>query len=248
MKIRELKADIRRVFSCKVSTPQCQRARAKALFLIEGKLLDHYAKVWDYGQEILRSNPGITVNIGVKSNPDGNYFQRIYICFKALKDGWNNGCRRVIGLDGCFLKGRVKGELLFAIGRDANNQIYPIAWVVVDVENKDNWKWFVELLGADIGFKQGRGLTLISDQQKGLVESVKELMPYAEHKQCARDIYANFRKNFNGEMYKKMFWRCCMSTTEEGFKSNMEELRKFSQEAYDHLTKRDPNTWSRAFF
>lgn len=53
LKIRELKDGIRRKFSFKVSTPQCQRARANALFLIEGKLSDHYAKVWDYGQEFL---------------------------------------------------------------------------------------------------------------------------------------------------------------------------------------------------
>ena len=73
-------------------------------------------------------------------------------------------------------------------------------------------------------------------------------MPFAEHRQCARHIYANFRKSFSGEMYRNMFWRSCMSTTEEDFRSNMEELSKFSQEAYDHLIKRDPTTWSRAFF
>ncbi|CAI9288124.1 unnamed protein product [Lactuca saligna] len=229
MKIRELKAYIQRKFSCKVNTPQCQRARAKALFLIEGKLSDHYAKVLDYGQEILRSNPGSTVNIGVKSNPNGNYFQCICICFKALKDGWNNSCRRVIGLDGCFLKGRVKGELLSAIGRDANDEIYLIAWAVVNVENKDNWKWFVELLGADICFEQGRGLTLISDQHKGLVESVKELMSYAKHRQCARHIYANFRKNFNGEMAFFEVDRACGAVENgisESFNSVIVEARR----------------------
>ena len=26
--------------------------------------------------------------------------------------------------------------------RDANNQIYPIAWAVVEYENKDSWNWF----------------------------------------------------------------------------------------------------------
>lgn len=69
-------------------------------------------------------------------------------------------------------------------------------------------------------------------------------MSYVVHIQCAQHIYANFRKNFNDETHRNMFWRSCMSTTEEGFKSNMEELRKFSQEAYDHLIRRVPNTWS----
>nr|GEW66620.1 zinc finger, PMZ-type [Tanacetum cinerariifolium] len=34
---------------------------------------------------------------------------------------------------------RMKGKLLTAMGRDANNQMFPIAWAVVSVENKNNW-------------------------------------------------------------------------------------------------------------
>ena len=41
-------------------------------------------------------------------------------------------------VDGCFLKGPMKGELLSAVGRDANNQIYPIAWAVVEYKNKNS--------------------------------------------------------------------------------------------------------------
>ena len=98
---------------------------------------------------------------------DGRHvFHRIYICFKAIKEGWRRGCRRVSGQDGCFLKGQCKGELLTAIGRDGNNQVYPIAWAVVEVENRDNWLWFLELLVADLGLQLGGGLTVISDQHK----------------------------------------------------------------------------------
>lgn len=60
----------------------------------------------------------------------------------------------------------MKGELLTAIGRDANNQVYPIAWAVVDVENKSNWTWFLELLSGDLDLIDGRGLVVISDQHK----------------------------------------------------------------------------------
>src|SRR4051812_13244341 len=57
---------------------------------------------------------------------------------------------KAIGLDGCFFKGVVKGELLCAIGRDANNQMYPLAWVVVEQETDGTWKWFVGLLIKDL--------------------------------------------------------------------------------------------------
>ena len=167
MTLPEMMEDVLTKYSVKVSKGQCHRARVRAREMIEGKLEEHYAKIWDYANEILRSNPGSTCKVGVSVNPDGvNYFKRFYVCFKALKDGWNTGCRRVIGLDGCFLKGQIKGEILIAIGRDANNHVYPIAWAVVNVENKQNWTWFLQLLVDDLGVADGKGLVVISDQHK----------------------------------------------------------------------------------
>lgn len=91
---------------------------------------------------------------------------RFYIGFKATSEGWKIGCKTVIGLDGCFLKGAINDELLRAKGRDANNHVCLIAWVAVDVENKPNWTWFLELLRDDLEFDGGRGLVVISYQQK----------------------------------------------------------------------------------
>ncbi|CAI9293701.1 unnamed protein product [Lactuca saligna] len=63
-------------------------------------------------------------------------------------------------------KGICKGELLCAIGRDENNGIYPIAWAVVYVENKKNWRWFLDLLIDDLGLNLCYGYSVISDQHK----------------------------------------------------------------------------------
>ncbi|CAI9298902.1 unnamed protein product [Lactuca saligna] len=66
----------------------------------------------------------------------------------------------------------VLGELLCAVGRDANNGIFPIAWAIVSVENKEIWKWFLETLSEDLQcWNDGNGLVLISDQHKGLIEA-----------------------------------------------------------------------------
>jgi hypothetical protein len=93
-------------------------------------------------------------------------FQRIYVCLDALKKGFLAGCRRVVGLDGCFFKGATNGELLCAIGRDANNQMYPISWAIVEVENNDSWNWFCDFLCKDLRVGDGHGWVFISDQQK----------------------------------------------------------------------------------
>ena len=52
---------------------------------------------------------------------------------------------------------------------DGNNQVYPIAWAVVDVENRVNWLWFIQLLVDDLGVEAGEGLTIISDQHKVII-------------------------------------------------------------------------------
>nr|GEZ41020.1 zinc finger, PMZ-type [Tanacetum cinerariifolium] len=50
--------------------------------------------------------------------------------------------------------------------REANNQMFPIAWAVVGVENKNNWCWFLSLLSDDLNLNDRAGLTVISDGYK----------------------------------------------------------------------------------
>ncbi|XP_023758853.1 uncharacterized protein LOC111907317 [Lactuca sativa] len=138
---RNMVALVKKNFGLHVSVGQCRNAKSFALDEISGSLVGHYEKLWDYGAELLRSNSGSTVSIKVNPMPDSTaYFKRMYVCLKGVKDGWIEGCRRVIGVDGCFLKGISRGELLEAVGRDSNNQMYPLAWAVVSVENKETWK------------------------------------------------------------------------------------------------------------
>ena len=55
----------------------------------------------------------VTLNPDVTDKP---VFERIYVCLEGYKRGFLAGCRRVVGLDGCFLKGSVSGQILCAIG------------------------------------------------------------------------------------------------------------------------------------
>ncbi|GJR63517.1 hypothetical protein Tco_1505679 [Tanacetum coccineum] len=48
---------------------------------------------------------------------------------------------------------------------------------VVNVENKDNWTWFLELLEEDLDCSRGNGLTLMSDQHKLLWAASKASYP-----------------------------------------------------------------------
>ena len=66
-------------------------------------------------------------------------FKRMYIRYNAQKIGFLGGCRPFIGLDGCHLNGRFVGQLLSAIAKDENDNIFLVAMAVVEQENKDSW-------------------------------------------------------------------------------------------------------------
>ncbi|KAL4581763.1 hypothetical protein LXL04_006291 [Taraxacum kok-saghyz] len=82
----------------------------------------------------------------------------------------------------------------------------------------------------------------------GLLEAAKEVLPAVEHRQCARHVYANYKKSYVGVDFKKLFWATSMSTTESAFVGIMEQLKDLNQAAYRHLMVRKPESWSRAFF
>ncbi|CAN1122798.1 hypothetical protein LINPERHAP2_LOCUS1525 [Linum perenne] len=56
--------------------------------------------------------------------------------------------------------------LLAAVGKDGNNQVYPIAWAVVEGENTSSWTWFIQTLKEELGIEDGRGWSVISNQHK----------------------------------------------------------------------------------
>ena len=93
-------------------------------------------------------------------------FHRLFICYDAQVKGFLEGCRPIIGLDACFLKGPYGGQLMHAVGRDANNQMYPLAVAVVEAESTSSWTWFMENLISVIGRHEEKGWCFMSDRQK----------------------------------------------------------------------------------
>ena len=85
---------------------------------------------------------------------------------KCHQRGWRAGCRPLIGVDGTFLRGYARGIMLTAIGIDANDSMYPLAFAVTQKENTYNWRWFIGWLKRSLDLGDGSELTVMSDMQK----------------------------------------------------------------------------------
>jgi hypothetical protein len=116
-------------------------ARRKAGKPIYGRLECQYERLWDYCETVRMTKRGSAVLMKVERPcPEvPPKFHRLYMSFAAMKKGFLDGCRPVIGVDWCFLKGPFKGMLLAAVGRDGNYNMYSIAYAIVGAETKDNW-------------------------------------------------------------------------------------------------------------
>ena len=59
-------------------------------------------------------------------------------------------------------KEKVCDDVVSAVGRDANDNMYPIAMAIVEIEIKDSWSWFLDCLLKDLGPVEQHGWAFIS--------------------------------------------------------------------------------------
>ncbi|XP_023636084.1 uncharacterized protein LOC111829995 [Capsella rubella] len=169
---------------------QVQRGRILALKWLKEEYGKQFSHLRGYVAEIMNSNKGSTAFVDTTSNAAGeDVFNRIYVCLGAMKNAFYY-CRPIIGIDGTFLKHAVKGCLLTAIGHDANNQIYPVAWACVQVETADNWLWFLNQLSVDLNLKDGSNYVILSDRCKKLVWNLAWSYNHADYQNNLNEMRA----------------------------------------------------------
>ncbi|KAL4302105.1 hypothetical protein GQ457_10G017080 [Hibiscus cannabinus] len=156
----------------------------------------------------------------------------------------------IISLDGCFLKGPYIGWLLAAVGIDANDGIYPIAYAIVESDNFSAWYWFLSLLKDDLEILNSNQICFMSDRQKGLKEALDELFPDSEQRNCVRHIYTNFKtKETNrGKTLKDVLWEATRSTYVAQFTTAMNEMKAISKDAHEWFADKAPSMWSKSHF
>nr|XP_027099128.1 uncharacterized protein LOC113718418 [Coffea arabica] len=218
---------VRKENKCLFSKYQGYRAKRAATKIVQRDETDHYKKLPDYINEIKRSNPGTTVIMKVV---DGycdvvtrqQKFQRLYMCFAGVKQGFLAVCRPIFGLDGTFLKGPAGGVLLTAVGVDPNNGFYSIAYASTEGETKDSWMWFLTLLREDLQIEKNYEWTIMSDKQKVA--------------------------GFKGTTLRRALWKAAKATTLAKFSTKMRELVEIDIEAAKWLDTKQPIEWTRSHF
>lgn len=83
---------------------------------------------------------------------------------------------------------------------------------------------------------------------QGLVKAIHSVIPRAEHRQCARHIMDNWKRNTHDMELQRLFWKIARSYTEGEYVAYMQELKSYNPAAFGTLLATNPKSWSRAFF
>ncbi|KAH9609361.1 hypothetical protein KSS87_015344 [Heliosperma pusillum] len=192
-----------------------------------------------YAEMIKKTNPGFWALITWHSptNDGAIYFKGMFVSFNAWIEGFLKGCRPIIGVDGCHLKGRYKGMLLSAMSLDGNNNLYCIAYAIVGKEKTETWAYFfrnLKLAFEQHGCKKW-DWTFISDRMKGVEKALEQEFPRAKRRICAQHLYSNFRDKWGGPLYHDLFWTAANAKSDYVYNKALERMAQMSTASVQYL-------------
>ncbi|KAJ7968367.1 Protein FAR1-RELATED SEQUENCE like [Quillaja saponaria] len=247
-KPKDILHDIYKQYGITIPYKQAWRAKERGLAAIYGSSEEGYCQLPSYCEQIKRSNPGSVAEL-FTTGAD-NRFQRLFVSFYASIHGFLNGCLPIIGLGGIQLKSKYLSTLLSATSFDADGELFPLAFGVVDVENDESWMWFLSELhkALEVNTESIPRLIFISDGQRGIADAVRRKFSNSSHTFCIRHLSESIGKEFKNSRLVHLLSKAAYATTAIGFKEKMAEIEDVSSEAAKWLQQFHPSQWALVYF
>ncbi|KAI5416382.1 hypothetical protein KIW84_041449 [Lathyrus oleraceus] len=179
IKIHDIVVDIKSIYFVGITMNRAWKTKQISKALVESDATKQYTLLCRYSVELRRVNSWNNckinvIRVGAIIQPR---FESFYFFFNGLK-GFTISCRPFIGVDECHLKKKYGGILLIDVGRDPNDQYYPLAFGVCETETKKSLRWFPTLLLEDIG--QEKRWVFIFDHKRN--SSLRERVDRWKHR------------------------------------------------------------------
>ncbi|KAL0546882.1 hypothetical protein IC582_016800 [Cucumis melo] len=182
-KPRDIIEDMRQNYGINMSYEKAWRARENAYERVRGSPEESYNLLRRYGKALKFKNPGTIFHMELE---DDCFFKYLFMVVGPCVRGFLNCIRPVIVMGGTFLKNKYRGQLIVVICLDGNNQIYPLAFGVVDRETDDSIQWFLEKLKGAIG--EVPNLGFVTDRKTCFSKGISSVFPSAFHDLCVQHL------------------------------------------------------------
>jgi len=150
-------------------------------------------------------------------------------------------------VDGSFLTGKYQGYLLMAVTTDANNQLFSLAFALVEREKNETWRWFFQCLHAVIGTREG--LCVISDWHAGILHAMRDHRfgwsePNSYHRYCMRYFQANFNSKCSDKILVPMLAKLIWAHNKYKFDKIFNEMTKLNAKAMKWFEDKNRKKWA----
>ncbi|XP_022156795.1 uncharacterized protein LOC111023629 [Momordica charantia] len=135
------------------------------------------------------------------------------------------------------------GEALKLANPDDNNQIYLIAFGIVDRETDNSIKWFLEKLKGAIG--EFKDLVFVSDRNSSISKSIASVFPNAFHCICIHHLKQNLNAKFKNETIEYLFVNAAKAYRESKFREFWSSITTFDNGVGTYLEEVGLSRWAR---
>jgi hypothetical protein len=164
--------------------------------MLYGTWEQSFQLLFSWKEAVSEKMPDSIVEIELVTDDDGKlFFGRFFCSFGPCLQDFCEGCRPYLSVDTTALNGRWNGHLPYVTGVDGHNWMYPIAFGFFEGESKESWTWFLQQLRTTIW--EPPLLAICSDACKGMTESVRDVFPHVEQRECFRHLMQNYIKQFS---------------------------------------------------
>ncbi|XP_073133697.1 protein FAR1-RELATED SEQUENCE 6-like [Henckelia pumila] len=171
-----------------VSYFKARGGKELALNTMMGDSVENFRKLPSFLKMIEKVNVGSFTDLEVDEE---NRFKYMFLAYGACIMGYKF-MRKVVCIDGTFLKGKYDCVLLVATEQDGNHHQFLIAWGVVDKESSESWSWFLSRLKIIV--EDDDELVIISDRHQGIINAVASLYNRAYHVFCMWHMSQNIKE------------------------------------------------------
>ncbi|KAG7564152.1 Zinc finger PMZ-type [Arabidopsis suecica] len=233
-------------FSHNVSYWKAWRAREIAMDNAMGSAMGSYALIQPYFKLLLETNPNSPVAMETEKDNFGvERFKYLFFALHACVQGYAY-MRKVIVIDGTHLRGRYGGCLIAASAQDANFQVFPIAFGIVNSENDETWTWFMTKLTEAI--PDDPELVFVSDRHSSIYASIRKVYPMSSHAACIVHLKRNIEVYFKSEELSALVSCAARAYRLSDFNRIFAETRAKHGPCADYLTGIGFEHWTRSHF
>jgi hypothetical protein len=223
MGAKELQTTLQNKHICTITYETVWKGKEKVLTQLYETWEESFQLLFRWREVVLEKMPDPIIEFDLHEDDDGNLeFRRFFCAFGPCLEGFQEGCRPYLSVDSTALNGRWNEHLPSATSVDGHNWMFYVAFGFFEYETKESWTWFLQQLRKAIG--EPPLLAVCSDACKGLTESVRDVFPQVERRECFRHLMQNYINQFSRKEHMYPVARAYRKQVYEHNKTNVTSI------------------------